>query len=40
VSSWRRTGGLLVPETFNDVEHLRGEAAPVTRQEAVNAQPS
>jgi len=26
-----------VPETFNDVGHLLGEAAPVTRQEAVDA---
>jgi probable phosphoglycerate mutase len=37
VSSWRRNEGLLMPETFNDVEHLLGEAAPVTRQEAVDA---
>lgn len=37
VSSWQRTGGRLVPETFNDVGHLRGEAAPVTTQEAVDA---
>jgi probable phosphoglycerate mutase len=40
VSSWRRTGGLLVAETFNDVGHLGGGAAPVTRQEAVDAQRS
>jgi probable phosphoglycerate mutase len=40
VSSWRRSGGLLVPETFNDVGHLLGEAAPVTEQEAVNAEPA
>ncbi len=37
VSSWRRTGGRLVVETFNDVAHLVGEPAQVTRQEAVDA---
>jgi probable phosphoglycerate mutase len=37
VSSWRRTEGRLMPELFNDVGHLLGEAAPVTRQEAVDA---
>jgi broad specificity phosphatase PhoE len=30
VSSWRRTGGRLVAEKFNDVAHLVGEAVPVT----------
>jgi broad specificity phosphatase PhoE len=40
VSSWRRSGGMLIPETFNDVDHLLDEAAPVTKQEAVNAEPS
>ncbi|KUL38024.1 histidine phosphatase family protein [Actinoplanes awajinensis] len=37
VSSWRRAGGRLVPESFNDVRHLLAEAAPVTEQEAVDA---
>jgi probable phosphoglycerate mutase len=37
VSSWRRTGGALAPELFNDVTHLPREGAPVTRQEDVHA---
>jgi broad specificity phosphatase PhoE len=40
VSSWRASGGMLIPETFNDVRHLVVQAAPVTKQEAVNAEPS
>src|SRR4051794_954609 len=36
ISSWRRAGGLLRPERFNDVGHLHGDA-PVTRQEEVHA---
>ncbi|WP_213005857.1 histidine phosphatase family protein [Paractinoplanes toevensis] len=37
VSTWRRTEGKLMPETFNDIRHLVVEDAPVTRQEAVDA---
>jgi 2,3-bisphosphoglycerate-dependent phosphoglycerate mutase len=37
VSSWQRVGGVLRPETFNDVAHLPREGAPVTRQEDVRA---
>jgi probable phosphoglycerate mutase len=37
ISSWRRTEGLLRPETFNDVTHLPRQGAPVTRQEDVRA---
>jgi probable phosphoglycerate mutase len=40
VSTWRRSAGMLIPESFNDVVHLRADAAPVTKQEAVNAEPS
>jgi broad specificity phosphatase PhoE len=40
ISSWQRSGGRLVAETFNHVGHLVGEAAPVTEQEAVNAEPA
>jgi probable phosphoglycerate mutase len=40
VSSWRRSGTMLIPETFNDVRHLVEKDAPVTKQEAVNAEPS
>jgi broad specificity phosphatase PhoE len=40
ISSWRNSGGRLVAETFNHVGHLVGEAAPVTEQEAVNAEPA
>jgi broad specificity phosphatase PhoE len=39
ISTWRRTGGELVPELFNAVEHLHREGAPPTRQEDVNAEP-
>lgn len=35
VSSWRRTDGVLGPELFNHVEHLRREGAEPTRQENV-----
>jgi probable phosphoglycerate mutase len=37
ISSWRRTNGILTPETFNDVSHLPASDAPVTRQEDVHA---
>jgi broad specificity phosphatase PhoE len=37
ISSWRRAGGVLRPETFNDVAHLHRDDAPVTRQEEVHA---
>ncbi|HEX5199151.1 MAG TPA: histidine phosphatase family protein [Actinoplanes sp.] len=37
ISSWRRVGGVLRPEAFNDVAHLRRDDAPVTRQEEVHA---
>jgi broad specificity phosphatase PhoE len=37
ISSWRRTGGVLAPEVFNDVAHLPHQGAPVTRQEDVHA---
>jgi 2,3-bisphosphoglycerate-dependent phosphoglycerate mutase len=37
ISSWRRAGGVLVPEVFNEVAHLPQEGAPVTRQEDVHA---
>jgi 2,3-bisphosphoglycerate-dependent phosphoglycerate mutase len=40
VSSWRRAGGMLVPDLFNHVEHLHREGATPTRQENVNAEPS
>jgi broad specificity phosphatase PhoE len=40
ISSWRRTEGVLRPETFNDVAHLHRDDAPVTRQEDVHAGPS
>lgn len=38
ISSWRRTGGVLRPERFNAVGHLRAEGAQPTRQEEVNAE--
>ena len=37
VSSWRRVDGILVPELFNHVEHLRREGAEPTSQENVGA---
>ena len=37
ISSWRRGGGALRPELFNDVTHLPREGAPVTHQEDVHA---
>jgi broad specificity phosphatase PhoE len=37
VTSWRRVDGVLVPELFNHVEHLRREGAEPTRQENVGA---
>jgi broad specificity phosphatase PhoE len=37
ISSWRRVGGVLRPEAFNDVAHLRRDDAPGTRQEEVHA---
>ncbi|UWZ40325.1 histidine phosphatase family protein [Dactylosporangium roseum] len=39
VSSWRAEGGVLRPERFNAVDHLRREGTPATRQEDVNAEP-
>jgi broad specificity phosphatase PhoE len=39
ISSWRRVDGVLKPEVFNHVEHLRREGAPPTKQEDVNAEP-
>jgi broad specificity phosphatase PhoE len=39
ISSWRADGGVLRPETFNDVRHLHRQDAPVTKQEDVNAEP-
>jgi probable phosphoglycerate mutase len=39
VSSWRRENDLLVPERFNEVEHLHREDTPPTKQEDVNAEP-
>jgi 2,3-bisphosphoglycerate-dependent phosphoglycerate mutase len=39
ISSWRRADGVLRPERFNAVEHLKSEGAPPTRQEEVNAEP-
>jgi broad specificity phosphatase PhoE len=39
ISVWRRDGGVLRPELFNHVEHLRAEGVPPTRQEDVHAEP-
>jgi broad specificity phosphatase PhoE len=39
ISSWRRVGDDLVPESFNTVEHLHREGATPTKQEDVNAEP-
>ncbi|PRY27431.1 histidine phosphatase family protein [Pseudosporangium ferrugineum] len=39
ISSWRRHGGALRAELFNEVVHLHREGAPATRQEDVDAEP-
>jgi probable phosphoglycerate mutase len=38
ISTWRRVGGVLRPEKFNDVAHLHVEGAPPTIQEDVRAE--
>jgi 2,3-bisphosphoglycerate-dependent phosphoglycerate mutase len=39
ISTWRRHGGELRPELFNDVSHLHDVGTPPTKQEDVDAEP-